>query len=86
MPRATQPPIKNRILASLPAREYNRMLKHLTPVSLPLGETIYNTEERITEVYFVGNGVVSLVANLKGGGSSVVAHQSHFAACRAFEQ
>jgi CRP-like cAMP-binding protein len=56
-------------LASLPTREYNRVLEQLTPVSLPLGETIYNTEERITEVYFVGNGVVSLVNNLKDGGS-----------------
>ncbi len=69
MPQTTQPPIRNKILASLPTREYNRVLEHLTPVSLPLGETLYNTEERIEEVYFVGNGVVSLVANLKDGGS-----------------
>lgn len=69
MQRAPQPPVKNRILASLSTRDYNRVLELLTPVSLALGDTVYNTEERIEEVYFVNEGVVSLVTNLKDGGS-----------------
>jgi CRP-like cAMP-binding protein len=67
--QAIQSPIQNRILAALPPEEYERLLKHLTPVSLPLGETLYQPEEKITEVYFVNTGVISFVASLKDGGS-----------------
>ena len=69
MPIKTQTAIQNRILAALPAREYERLLEHLTPVSLDLGHTLYETQGRISEVYFVNAAVVSLVANLKDGGS-----------------
>lgn len=69
MSPTTDLPIYNKILAALPAHEYERLREHLTPVALPLGQTLYDTEERITEVYFVNNGVVSLVADLKDGGS-----------------
>lgn len=65
----SQAPIQNRILAALPTQEYQRLLKQLTPVSLPIGDILYKTDERITEVYFVNTGVVSLVANMKDGGS-----------------
>ena len=65
----SQPAIQNRILAALPAAEYARLAKHLTPVSLPLGEILYKTEAPINEVYFVSTGVVSLVAHMKDGGS-----------------
>jgi len=69
MPTESRPPIQNKILAALPACEYERLLEHLIPVSLPLGDTLYKTEERITDVYFVNTAVVSLVANMKDGGS-----------------
>ena len=69
MPPESRAPIQNRILAALPVQEYERLLKHLTAVSLPLGDILYKTEERIADVYFVNTGVVSLVANLKDGGS-----------------
>ena len=69
MPPESQSPIQNRILAALPAAEFQRLSRHLTPVSLPLGETIYEPESSINEVYFVNTGVVSLVAHLKDGGS-----------------
>jgi CRP-like cAMP-binding protein len=69
MSQAAQSPIKNRILAALPAQEYDRLLAHLTPVSLTLGDTLYKTGEHITNVYFINAAVVSLVANLKDGSS-----------------
>lgn len=69
MSETDDPTIQNKILAALPSKEYERLLKYLTPVSLPLGKTLYNAEERFTEVYFVNTGIVSLVANLKDGGS-----------------
>jgi CRP-like cAMP-binding protein len=67
MPDAANPPPQNKILAALPSEEYERLLPHLTPVSLPLGESLYETEDRIRYVYFVNTGVVSLVTHLKEG-------------------
>jgi CRP-like cAMP-binding protein len=69
MPESSQLSIPHKILAALPPQEYDRLLKHLTPVALPLGETLYKTEEQIKDVYFINNGIVSLVANMKDGGS-----------------
>jgi CRP-like cAMP-binding protein len=69
MPQESPTPLHNRILAALPVQEYERLAEHLTPVSLPLGETLYKPEERIADVYFVSTGVVSLVANMKDGKS-----------------
>lgn len=62
-------PIHNKILAALPAKEYARLAPHLTAVSLPLGEILYKTEERIQYVYFPNSGVVSFVAHMKDGAS-----------------
>ena len=69
MPTATKPPPRNKILAALPAIEYNRLLPHLTPVSLPSGQTLYDVDERIEYVYFVDTAVVSLVTHLRDGDS-----------------
>jgi CRP-like cAMP-binding protein len=69
VPQAVQPPIQNKILAALPAQEYDRLHEHLTPVSLPQDETLYKMEERIRYVYFVNSGVVSKIINMEDGGS-----------------
>src|SRR6201992_490520 len=44
-----QPPIQNKILAALPTDEYERLRGLLTPVSLPLGETLYEQDSRIEQ-------------------------------------
>jgi|ERR1051325_5081608 len=67
MPPKSQAPIQNKILAALPAKEYDRLAKHLSSVSFTHGDILYKTEQRIRDVYFVGSGVVSLVANMKDG-------------------
>jgi CRP-like cAMP-binding protein len=69
MPQAVQPPIQNKILAALPAQEYDRLHEHLTSVSLPQNETLYKMEERIRYVYFINSGVVSKIINMEDGGS-----------------
>ena len=66
---AKQPPPRNKILAALPGKEYQRLLPHLTPVSLLSGETLYETEDRIRHVYFVNGAVVSLVTHMEEGAS-----------------
>ncbi len=63
------PPIQNKILAALPAKEYERLRAHLTPVSLNLGVTLYAQDARIEYVYFVNTGVVSHVTHMEDGGS-----------------
>jgi CRP-like cAMP-binding protein len=69
MSKATNSPPQNRILAALTSKEYNRLLPHLTPVSLYSGETLYETEERIKHVYFINGAVVSLVTHMEEGRS-----------------
>lgn len=58
---------QNRILASLPAEEFERISSHLVEVSLPLGEIIYQPEQKIEFVYFPENSLVSLLAVLEDG-------------------
>src|ERR1051325_107509 len=69
MPKAVRPPPQNKILAALPSKEYNRLLSHLTPVSLQRGDTLYETKDRIKYVYFVNRAVVSLVTHMEEGTS-----------------
>ncbi len=70
MPQTASPAaIQNKILAALPDNEYARLLPHLTEVSLPLGEILYNTQDRIEYVYFPNSGVVSFVAHMQEGAS-----------------
>jgi CRP-like cAMP-binding protein len=69
MTAKTSAKIPNKILAALPAREYERLLPHLEPVSLPLGKVLYETGDSIHDVYFPNTGVVSLVTHLKEGAS-----------------
>ena len=69
MPEATQPTTQNKILAALPAGEYDRLSARLTPVPLTHGATLYEQQGRINYVYFVTEGVVSQVTDLEDGGS-----------------
>lgn len=57
---ATQQP-ENRILASLPRQEYQRMLPDLKPVSLKLGDVLYEADETIRHVYFPNKSVASFI-------------------------
>jgi CRP-like cAMP-binding protein len=61
----TQP--TNTILRALPTSEYDQMAAKLRPVRLTLGQTIYQPEDKIDHVYFVTEGVVSLLATLENG-------------------
>ena len=60
-------PIKNRILAALPRREYERLLPDLEFIALPMDVTLYKSGDFIEYVYFPGEGVVSLITHMKSG-------------------
>ena len=52
---------QNRLLATLPKDDFNRLLPHLEKVSLPLRDILYEANGPIAHVFFPLNGVVSLV-------------------------
>ena len=63
---------QNRILATLPAEEYVRLMRHFEYVELLPGEIIYRPEETMTHVYFPLSGTISLVVVLANGAEAEV--------------
>ena len=57
------PPV-NRLLATLPKKEYKRLLPQLKTVSLVLGEELYEPGEEIKHVYFPNDSIISLISQL----------------------
>jgi CRP-like cAMP-binding protein len=51
----------NRVLASIPAKEYQRLRSQLEPVTLAFGEVLYEPGETIKHVYFPLDCLVSLL-------------------------
>lgn len=58
---------KNRILAALPALEFEMIAKNLTHVDLALGETLHRAGDNIDNVYFVESGFISALTVLSDG-------------------
>ena len=58
---------KNRLLASLPENEYQRLLPHLEPFVLEHGKILYEIGEAIKYCYFPFDAVVSLVTQMEDG-------------------
>jgi CRP-like cAMP-binding protein len=52
---------QNRLLATLPKDDFDRLLPHLETVALPLRDILYEANGPIAHVYFPIDGVVSLV-------------------------
>ncbi len=59
--------IRNKLLAALPASEYERLAPHLKLVSLSLQQVIYEAGEPITQIYFPHQSVVSIVTRMEDG-------------------
>jgi CRP-like cAMP-binding protein len=57
-------PPKNRILAALPAGEYERLLPNLKPVALEYKQVLYEPHKTIRHVYFPNDGVVSILSTV----------------------
>jgi CRP-like cAMP-binding protein/PAS domain-containing protein len=56
----------NRLLATLPAKEYEQLLGGLEPVQLTYGEVLYEPGEPIRHVYFPSDCLVSLLTVVDG--------------------
>lgn len=60
-------PSPNRLLASLPAEDYRRLLPLLRPEVLKLKKVIYKPGDVVNDVYFPGGGFLSVVTVLANG-------------------
>src|SRR5688500_18845083 len=60
-------PIKNKILAALPERDYQRVLADLEPVELHHGKVLYEIGDTIEYLYFPHNAMISLVTQMEDG-------------------
>jgi CRP-like cAMP-binding protein len=60
-------PLDNRLLASLPRDHFDRLLPHLSTVSLPQGDVLTEAGDEVDQVYFPHYGMLSLLAVLRDG-------------------
>ena len=66
-------PRQNQLLAALPAEDYERLLPHLEPVTLPLGQVVFESGSTLRHVYFPASGIVSLLYAMENGASTEIA-------------
>jgi len=66
MPVAIRVPVANSLLASLPRKDYERLLTSSEPVTLNFGEIIYEPGQPIRHVYFPNDALVSLLTLADG--------------------
>jgi CRP-like cAMP-binding protein len=66
-------PRQNRLLASLPAADYERLLPDLELVPLPLGWAVYEAGGKLGYVYFPTTSIISLLYVMKDGASAEIA-------------
>ncbi|MEH2441029.1 Crp/Fnr family transcriptional regulator [Nostoc sp.] len=62
----------NKLLAALPASDYERLVPHLKLVSLPVRKVLYAAADPITQVYFPDKSVVSIVNTMEDGSTTEV--------------
>jgi CRP-like cAMP-binding protein len=65
--------LHNRLLAALPALDYQRITEHLRMNTVRIGETLQEHGARITDVYFPNGGVYSITSQMRDGGLVEVA-------------
>ena len=67
VPAAPQHPHNNRLLATLPREDVERLLPQLTPVPLALGDVLYEPDRPMAYLYFPTTAVVSLIYTMVDG-------------------
>src|SRR4029453_13640921 len=63
-------PVQNRLLASLPDDEYERLRPNLRQVSFSLGEGVYDFGGQLDYVFFPTTSIVSLLYTMENGSSA----------------
>lgn len=67
---AGRSPRHNKLLAALPARNYQRLRPHLRSIPLPQGATLHVAGDRESHLYFVADGLVSRACVTRTGESA----------------
>ncbi len=65
-------PFSNHLLAALPDQVQQRLFPHLEPVTLSLGEVLYESGGAMRNVYFPTNSIVSLLYVMENGASAEI--------------
>lgn len=73
MQRQVRSDVQNQLLAALPERDYLRLARHLEPVSLSLGQVLYEPGSQMRHVYFPQSGVISLLVAVSPSKAAEVA-------------
>jgi CRP-like cAMP-binding protein len=60
---------KNRVLASLPANEIERLAPHLSPRIFKRNQILFNPGQKVDSVYFLEEGICSMVVTMENGSS-----------------
>lgn len=60
------------MLAGLPGKDYQKLLRVLEPVKLDFGQVLYESEARIRDVYFPNDCFVSMLTDVDGGRAAEV--------------
>ncbi len=63
---------KNYLLSDLPAKEFDRLLPHLIPVTLKLGQVLYESGDRMDYAYFPTTAIVSLLYIMENGATAEI--------------
>src|ERR1041385_6076606 len=63
-------PVANRLLASLPPDEYERLRPNLREASFSLGEVVYEFGGQLDYVFFPTTSIVSLLYTMENGSSA----------------
>ncbi len=74
MPKTANPQdtFKNFLLKSLPKDEFERVVKKLEPVNLPLGKVLYESGDKLNYVYFPTTAIISLLYVMENGGTAEI--------------
>jgi CRP-like cAMP-binding protein len=67
MSDTARPIQENRLLAALPAEEFERVESHLEPVILSQSQVVFRPHDQINHVHFPVNSIVSLLTDLEDG-------------------
>ena len=62
----------NHLLAALPPDEFSRLKPSLEPVSLSLGEVIYESGEELEHIYFPTTAIISLLYIMQNGATAEI--------------
>ena len=71
-PATKEEAIKNHLLAGVKADELDRLLPNLQLLSLPLGQVIYESGEKMDHVYFPTTAIISLLYIMENGSSAEI--------------